>query len=618
MAQRLAGDVLQECDGDYRQLQQSSDSWRQDLHVSRGQSRQRLDMGHGFLKSIIRNQKDRDAYEQAWREALEEKSTDQERKWERAAPARGGEDWSNPKPWRSFLDADGNIPAHAPREAPRQKSGRGNFMFAGADTKRPAFKYEKPGPAKSKGGNEAPQTDTGPPKVAPEDPSREERPRREVRVRQGFGAYRPPALDAECEEGGGEAAPAENEGAADAAKGSAMDTAAERLVGDDRKAQEEGRGRKAAGRRRGKEGGGEAGKEVAVEAAAAEGPPRPEPSSGPGTPVGKQSAPARKTAKKAVREGFAAYQPPVAASSLGAPAARGAAPDASAIQTGGKQPGSGQAARMLPEVGSALQPAAATPGDILPARQRRKKQGNSGSAGDAPAAAPSAPAPAAATPAPAALPPGLVQPAEVQAEAAELPGTQDLQSGEPLAAPEGKARRQRRRRGKEGRKGNAQAGTEGDRDTQGSDADAASTAGPQAAVAAADPNAAAEPRSPPPLQQTGWRPAGVAALDAGARSEATESTPPAEAGGAAMETAEGGHHRRTASCTSTGSRTSPPEGSHGRVNAFLDARRVSRALALDEARVVALAARQIELLESIDQLEGTLLGGDSPIPAAGR
>lgn len=26
----------------------------------------------------IRNQKDRDAYEQAWREALEEKSTDQE------------------------------------------------------------------------------------------------------------------------------------------------------------------------------------------------------------------------------------------------------------------------------------------------------------------------------------------------------------------------------------------------------------------------------------------------------------------------------------------------------------------------------------------------------------
>jgi len=85
-----------------------------------------------------------------------------------------------------------------------------------------------------------------------------------------------------------------------------------------------------------------------------------------------------------------------------------------------------------------------------------------------------------------------------------------------------------------------------------------------------------------------------------------------------METTGGGHHRRTASCTSTGSRTSPPEGSHGRVNAFLDARRVSRALALDEARVVALAARQIELLESIDQLEGTLLGGDSPIPAAGR
>lgn len=40
--------------GDYKAVQESNDSWTEWLPVERGAAKQRLDMKHGFLQSIVR------------------------------------------------------------------------------------------------------------------------------------------------------------------------------------------------------------------------------------------------------------------------------------------------------------------------------------------------------------------------------------------------------------------------------------------------------------------------------------------------------------------------------------------------------------------------------------
>ena len=70
------------------------DDWHPGMPVQRGAARARLDMAHGFLAGIVRNQRDRDAYEQAWQKAQAASGDDYQRKWGRAPVQRDGRDWN--------------------------------------------------------------------------------------------------------------------------------------------------------------------------------------------------------------------------------------------------------------------------------------------------------------------------------------------------------------------------------------------------------------------------------------------------------------------------------------------------------------------------------------------
>ena len=69
--------------------------------------RARLDLGHGFLRAIERNQRDRAAYHAAWEERRES-DTDANRRATGMGVTviKDGEEWKDPQPWRSF-DRDG-------------------------------------------------------------------------------------------------------------------------------------------------------------------------------------------------------------------------------------------------------------------------------------------------------------------------------------------------------------------------------------------------------------------------------------------------------------------------------------------------------------------------------
>mmetsp|Transcript_33689 Transcript_33689/g.79948 ORF Transcript_33689/g.79948 Transcript_33689/m.79948 type:complete len:640 (-) Transcript_33689:195-2114(-) len=203
------GDTVSDEEEDYASFQSPSDTWHESLDVSRGQARQRLNLEHGFLQSIIRNQKDREAYEQAWQRALAEKSTMLEKKWGRARPTRNGEDWSRPKPWRSFLATDGSS-ADAPRqqedadrdgaEQQRRRSGRGCFTFTDGHPKdRGPTAGKRPTEQGAASKPRSPSTSS----EAPEPASAEKpRHRKEVKVRQGFGPYQPPKAAEDGRRGG--------------------------------------------------------------------------------------------------------------------------------------------------------------------------------------------------------------------------------------------------------------------------------------------------------------------------------------------------------------------------------------------------------------------------------
>ena len=69
--------------------------------------RARLDLGHGFLRAIERNQRDRAAYHAAWEERRESDADANRRATGIGVTViKDGEEWKDPQPWRSF-DRDG-------------------------------------------------------------------------------------------------------------------------------------------------------------------------------------------------------------------------------------------------------------------------------------------------------------------------------------------------------------------------------------------------------------------------------------------------------------------------------------------------------------------------------
>ena len=67
----------------------------------------RLDLGHGFLRAIERNQRDRAAYHAAWEERRESDADANRRATGIGVTViKDGEEWKDPQPWRSF-DRDG-------------------------------------------------------------------------------------------------------------------------------------------------------------------------------------------------------------------------------------------------------------------------------------------------------------------------------------------------------------------------------------------------------------------------------------------------------------------------------------------------------------------------------
>ena len=69
--------------------------------------RARLDLGHGFLRAIERNQRDRAAYHAAWEERRESDADPNRRATGMGVTViKDGEEWKDPQPWRSF-DRDG-------------------------------------------------------------------------------------------------------------------------------------------------------------------------------------------------------------------------------------------------------------------------------------------------------------------------------------------------------------------------------------------------------------------------------------------------------------------------------------------------------------------------------
>ena len=69
--------------------------------------RARLDLGHGFLRAIERNQRDRAAYHAAWEERRESDADANRRATGMGVTViKDGEEWKDPQPWRSF-DRDG-------------------------------------------------------------------------------------------------------------------------------------------------------------------------------------------------------------------------------------------------------------------------------------------------------------------------------------------------------------------------------------------------------------------------------------------------------------------------------------------------------------------------------
>ncbi|KAI7846033.1 hypothetical protein COHA_000570 [Chlorella ohadii] len=68
------------------------DGWHEGMDVQRGASRARLNLQHGFMRDIVRNQRDRDAYEKAWQEAHAQ-ADEYQKKWGRAKVQRDGKEW---------------------------------------------------------------------------------------------------------------------------------------------------------------------------------------------------------------------------------------------------------------------------------------------------------------------------------------------------------------------------------------------------------------------------------------------------------------------------------------------------------------------------------------------
>ena len=65
--------------------------------------RSRIDLNHGFLRQIQRNQRDRKAYHEAWEEAREQTADASKREYGIGINVmKDGKEWKKPQQWRSF------------------------------------------------------------------------------------------------------------------------------------------------------------------------------------------------------------------------------------------------------------------------------------------------------------------------------------------------------------------------------------------------------------------------------------------------------------------------------------------------------------------------------------
>ena len=65
--------------------------------------RSRIDLNHGFLRQIQRNQRDRKAYHEAWEEAREQTADANKREYGIGINVmKDGKEWKKPQQWRSF------------------------------------------------------------------------------------------------------------------------------------------------------------------------------------------------------------------------------------------------------------------------------------------------------------------------------------------------------------------------------------------------------------------------------------------------------------------------------------------------------------------------------------
>jgi hypothetical protein len=91
--------------------------------------RARLDLGHGFLRAVERNQRDRAAYHAAWEERRESDADANRRATGIGVTViKDGEEWKDPQPWRSF-DRDGT---GGERQTARRSGGSGDRRAGGS------------------------------------------------------------------------------------------------------------------------------------------------------------------------------------------------------------------------------------------------------------------------------------------------------------------------------------------------------------------------------------------------------------------------------------------------------------------------------------------------------
>ena len=65
--------------------------------------RSKIDLNHGFLRQIQRNQRDRKAYHEAWEEAREQTADANKREYGIGINVmKDGKEWKKPQQWRSF------------------------------------------------------------------------------------------------------------------------------------------------------------------------------------------------------------------------------------------------------------------------------------------------------------------------------------------------------------------------------------------------------------------------------------------------------------------------------------------------------------------------------------